>query len=86
MAFDAPTRTLDELARLGSEAVDRFVRPSLRPEDDRKFIAVDVNTGEFELDLDDFAAVSRLHSRVPNAEVWLAKVGSRAACRIGALR
>lgn len=81
-----PLRTLDELARLGADVFDRRVRPNLRPEDDGKFVAVDVVSGEYEIDRDDYAAVARLRARVPAADVWLARAGSRAACRIGAGR
>src|SRR5262249_21557171 len=55
-----PRRTPEELARLGSEVFDRHVRPMLRPEDDGKFVAIDVDTGDHEIDEDDYAAVTRL--------------------------
>jgi hypothetical protein len=76
-------RTLDELARLGGEVFDRRVRPVLRPEDDGRFVAVDVVSEEYEIDADDYTAVARLKARVPTADVWLARAGSRTTCRIG---
>lgn len=83
MSALAQSRTLDDLARLGAEVFDRSVRPSLRPEDDGKFVAVDVMSGEYEIDANDYAAVTRLRSRVQGADVWLERVGSRTTCRIG---
>lgn len=83
MATTNPPRPADELARLGAEVFDRRGRPALRPADDGKFVAVDVDTGEYEIDEDDYAAVTRLRARVPDAEVWLARAGSPAAYRIG---
>ncbi len=80
------SRDLDELARLGAEVFDRRVRPALCPADDGKFVAVDVASGEYEIDRDDYAAVARLRARVPGADVWLARAGSPTACRIGAAR
>jgi hypothetical protein len=77
-----PRRSLEEIARLGAEAYDRHVRPALRPEDDRKFAAIDIDTGDYELDEDDYAAVTRLRSRRPSAEVWLERVGQPAAHKI----
>ena len=56
-------RALDELAGLGQEVFDRAVRPTLRPEDDGRFVAVDVDSGEYEIDADDYTAVTRLKSR-----------------------
>ena len=79
-------RTLDELAGLGRDIFDRQVRPALRPEDDGKFIAIDVETGDYEMDADDYAAVARLRSRKPDADVWLMRAGYPTTCRIGAGR
>jgi hypothetical protein len=77
-----PHRTPEELARLGSEVFDRQVRPVLRPEDDGKFVAIDIDTGDHEIDEDDYAAVTRLRARRPSAEVWLGRVGQPAAYRM----
>jgi hypothetical protein len=76
-------RTPEELARLGAEILDRRVRPMLRPDDDGKFVAIDVGTGDFELDDDDYTAVARLRTRSPQAEIWLGRVGAPAAYRMG---
>jgi hypothetical protein len=61
-------RTPEELARLGAEMLDHRVRPMLRPDDDGKFVAIDVGTGDFELDFNDYAAVARLGARRPHWE------------------
>jgi hypothetical protein len=79
-------RTLDELASLGGDIFDRKVGPALRPEDDGKFIAIDVETGDYEIDEDDYAAVARLLARSPAADIWLMRAGYRAAYRIGVAR
>jgi len=47
----------------------------LHPEDDGKFVAIDVETGDFEIDPDDYTAATSLQSRAPNANVWLMRVG-----------
>jgi len=76
-------RTLDELADLGRDIFDRQVWPTLRLEDDGKFVAIDVDTSDYEIDADDFAAVSRLRSRKPAADAWLTRSGFPTTCRIG---
>ena len=81
-----PKRTLDELASLGGDIFDRQVRPALRPEDDGKFVAIDVETGDHEIDEDDYTAVARLRSRKPAADIWLMRAGYPAAYRIGVVR
>lgn len=82
MPATKPQRSPEEIARLGAEVFDRQVRPALRPEDDDKFVAIDIETGDYELDKDDYAAVMRLRSRRPTAEVWLERVGQPAAYRM----
>ena len=81
-----PPRNLEELARLGAEVYDRHVRPALRPEDDGKFVAIDVGTGDFEIDEDDYAAVTRLRTRRPAAEIWLERAGQPTAYQIRSAR
>ncbi len=75
MPATAPVLNREDLARRGDEAYTQQIRPRLRPEDEGKFVAVDVGSGAFEVDADDHAAVSRLHQRVPGAQVWLVRVG-----------
>jgi hypothetical protein len=82
MPATEPHRTTEELALLGSEVFDRQVRPTLQPEDDGKFVAIDIGTGDHEIDDDDYAAVTRLRTRCPSAEVWLGRVGQPAAYRM----
>lgn len=82
MPATEPRFGLDELARLGAEVFDRRVRPSLRPEDDGKFVALDVETEDYEIDADDYAAVTRLRSRRPTASIWLEQVGEPTAYRL----
>jgi hypothetical protein len=77
-----PRHGPEELARLGAEIFDRRVRPALRPEDDGRFVAIDVRSGDHELDEDDYAAVARLKARRPDADVWLERVGQPAAYKL----
>jgi hypothetical protein len=68
-------RDPEQLARLADEVFDRCVRPNLRPEDHGKFVALDVETGGYEIDGDDYTAIMRLRERLPAAEIWLARAG-----------
>ncbi len=74
----------EELSRRGQEIYDRDVRPALRLEDEDKFVAIDIESGNYEIDRDGFTATERLLTRQPHAQIWLARVGQRAAYRIGA--
>jgi hypothetical protein len=75
-------RSPEEVARLGAEAFEQQVQPALRDEDEGKFVAIDVGSGDYELDEDDYTAVSQLRKRRPTAEVWLGRVGQPAAYRM----
>jgi len=69
--------------QFGERAVavyERQVKPKLKPEDDGKFVVIDANTGEFEVDEDSVAAADRLEARLPNAEMWLERAGYPTAC------
>jgi hypothetical protein len=73
----------EEFSRRGQEIYERSIRPALRPEDEDRFVAIDIESGSYEIDRDDFAATERLLARHSDAQIWLARVGQRAAYRIG---
>jgi hypothetical protein len=79
-------RSLDELSRLGDVVFQRTVKSKLRPEDDGKFVAVDVESGEYEIDEDDYTAVMRLRLRKPSADIWLIRAGYPTTCRVGVVQ
>ena len=76
-------RPLAELGRLGDAIYDQQIRSTRQPEDRGKFVAIDVDTGEYEMDEDDYKAVMGLRARMPAADSWLVRVGYAATCRIG---
>ena len=63
--------TVSEVGRLGREAYERHVRPKLLPEDDGKYVVIDVDTGEYEIDADDYTAATRMQERQPGSRLWL---------------
>lgn len=81
MTVTAPDQLAEE-ARQGQEAFDRFVKPHLRPEDDGKFVAIDIHSGSYEIDADDYEATGRLMARLPGARIWLLRVGQPTTYRI----
>lgn len=80
------TRTTDEIARLGTDVYARVVKPQLLPEHDGKYVAVNVETGEFELADDDYTAVMRLRARCPVADVWLERAGHATAYKFAGFK
>jgi hypothetical protein len=72
-----------EFGRRGDALYERDVRPRVEPAHLGEFVAIDIGTGDFEVDPDELAAVDRLRARRPDAAVWLRRVGERAAHRFG---
>jgi hypothetical protein len=77
------SESLEEFGRRAGIVYESSVRPHLSPADQGKFIAVDVATGSYEVDIDELVAEDRLLGRVPGAAVWLARIGSRYAHCLG---
>ena len=83
MATLKPRYGKEEFANRGDAIFDKDIRPHLKNEDDDDFVAIDIETGAYEIDANEMAACDRLRARVPGAQVWLRKVGSRFARRFG---
>lgn len=84
MAIREARYSREEFARRGQEIYDRVVRAALQPEDEDKFVALDIESGSYEMDRDDYTAVDRLLKRLPDAQIWLMRVGQKTPYRIGA--
>ena len=73
-----------ELASRGEETYEKVVRPKLPLAALRgQYVVIDVDSGEFEVDSDELAASDRLLSRLPDAQVWLKRVGYPHVRRFG---
>ncbi len=67
----------EEFADRGDAIYEDDVRPHLSSDDDGKFAAIDIETGAYEIDLDELGSCDRLRARVPNAQIWMVRIGSR---------
>jgi predicted solute-binding protein len=75
-----------ELAERGNEIFERVIRPQVNVEEEaHKYVAIDVETEDFEVDSDQRSASDRLLERHPEARgrIFFRRVGSRFAQRIG---
>lgn len=78
-----PRYSKEEFARRGEEIFEKVVRPQLQGKNPLHFLAIDIETGAFEVDADEMRACDRLEERVPDAQIWLRRVGSKSARRFG---
>ena len=67
----------EEIAQLGDAIFDRDVRPRLAPSDEGKFVAIDIESAAFLIKPGEIEACDALRAVVPNAQVWMVRVGSR---------
>lgn len=86
MATIQPRYSKNEFAQRGDAIYERDIRPAIGAGRESEFVAIDIETGAYEVDLDELAASDRLLARVPNAQIWLRRVGSRYARRFGPRR
>lgn len=82
MSAPSQTRTREEVARLGKEMYQQFAKPSLEPSDFGKYVAIDIDSGSFEMNSSSSEAVIQLRKRCPSAYIWLERVGHPTAGRI----
>ena len=80
-----PRYSKEEFARRGDEIYDRDISPHVGPDDEGKFVVIDIETGAYEIDQDELAASGRLLARRLDAQMWTRRVGSRYARRFGPL-
>lgn len=76
----------EETARRAEEIFERDIRPNLVGKDERWFVAIDIETRDYEVDRDLLAASDRLKARKPNAYLWLRRVGSPCAVRMVSIK
>ncbi len=86
MAAIKPRYSKEEFAKRGDAIFEKDIRPHLKNEDDDDFVAIDIETGAYEIDASEMAASERLRARVPKAQTWLRRVGSRFAHSFGGRR
>ena len=83
MQTTTPRYSKEEFAARGDELYERRILPLLGDENEGRFVLIDIESGEYEVDEDEIAASDRLLIRRPNAQIWLRQVGSRYARRFG---
>ena len=73
----------EEFARRGNEIYESQVRPQVEQGNHGKIIAIDIETGAFELAKDSLTASDQLLEQYPDAQIWFVRIGHRAVHRIG---
>ena len=73
-----------EEVELRCEAIyEQQIRPKVEPEHKGKFLVVDVETGQYEIDEDDLNATKRALAKRPGAVLYGLRIGYPTAYRLG---
>jgi hypothetical protein len=83
MAVRQPRYSKEEFARRGDELYETQVRPQVEADNHGKIVAIDLETGAFEVDASEIAACDRLEAHQPDAQIWIVRIGSRHVRRFG---
>ncbi len=74
----------EEIARRGKDLYERAVKVHVERKHQGKFLAIDIESGDYEVDADNIETDKRLRQRRQNSLFYLMRVGHDSAYRIGA--
>ncbi len=83
MTIRQPRYSKEEFARRGDEIYETQVRRQIEEGNHGKIVAIDLETGAFEVDASEVAACNRLEASRPEAQIWMVRIGSRYVRRFG---
>lgn len=83
MTVRQPRYSKEEFARRGDEIYEFQVRSQIEEGNHGKIVAIDIETGDFEMDTSEIAACDRLEARHPDLSIWMVRIGSRHVRRFG---
>lgn len=82
MTLRQPRYSKEEFARMG-DRIYAQIRSKLKESDRGKIIAIDIETGAFEIADTPIIATDRLYEKYPDAQPWVIRIGHRAVYRFG---
>lgn len=72
-----------DIARRGQEIYESRIRALVEAEHKGKFLVLDVNSGDYEIDAEDIAAMKRARAKHPEAVFYIARIGFSSAYHLG---
>ena len=78
-----PKYSKEEISDRGNKIYAEQIKSSVEPHDNGKFIVIDIESDDYEVDWKALVASRRLRERRPDSVRFLARVGLRAAYRMG---
>ena len=83
MPVRQPRYSKEEFAQRGDALYESAVRAQVEEGNHGKIVAIDIETGSFEVADDILPATDRLFDRLPDAQPWIVRIGHRVVHRFG---
>jgi hypothetical protein len=74
----------EEIARRGQTLYESSIQQQVEAGNEGKIVAIDIETGAFEVDENVVPATNRLFEQYPEAQPWVIRIGHRAVDHFGA--
>jgi hypothetical protein len=68
----------EEMVRRGQELYESQIQQQVETDNDGRIVAIDIETGAFEVADNVLPATNRLFERFPDAQPWVIRIGHRA--------
>lgn len=78
-----PRFTSDEIAERGQALYEGKIRDDMAASDRGKFLVLDIETGAYEIDRNELAALKRARARRPEGAFYVLRIGYAAAYGLG---
>jgi hypothetical protein len=84
--MDQPMLSPQEVAARAREIYERDIRPKVEPQHIGKYLVIDIETGDYDLDADDIAVMKRAAAKHRPDALYGMRIGFPTMGRIGAPR
>ncbi|REJ41620.1 MAG: hypothetical protein DWQ54_11795 [Microcystis flos-aquae TF09] len=84
MKLRQPRYSKEEFARRGNHLYESQIRSQVEEGNHGKIVAIDIETGAFEVADDIVTASEHLLAKYPNAQTWFIRIGHRAVYHFSA--
>ena len=75
--------TTDEVCDRGERIYEEQIKHLVEPQENGKFIVIDIESEDYEIDEEELEAFDRLEQRRPGAETFMTRIGCCAAYHLG---
>jgi hypothetical protein len=75
----------EEFCSKGTQIYQDRILPKLDKDCDGKIVAIDIETGEFELADTTLVAAAKMFDRIPDAQLWFERIGAQSVHRFNSV-